>query len=133
MSKLTYYKVVPFSQKEAEAVFANGSREEISNALVGLAYFDEDWEYVRDLCIKFLSDENNKNHSMAAICLGHLARIHRNSEIGKVIPFLESFLSDPEIGGIVEDAIETINHYTKAKKSDSKRGLDVVAQKKVVS
>ncbi len=116
MSKIVYYKVIPFTQKEAEKAFANGNPKEISHALLGLAYFEPDWKYVRDLCVKFLSDKTNKNHSMAAICLGHLARIHKNPEIRKVIPFLKGFLSDPDIGGTVEDAIDDIKRFTKLKK-----------------
>jgi len=115
MSERVYYKVVPYSPKEAEAVFAKGNSEEISYALLGLAYYEPDWKYVRDLCIKFLSDENSKNHSTAAICLGHLARIHRNPELRNVIPILKGFLADPQIGGIVEDAIQDINLYLKQK------------------
>ena len=122
MNKFVYYKVVPFTRKEAETAFASGNQEKISDALVGLAYYEADWEYVRDICIKFLSDNNNKNHSMAAISLGHIARIHKNLEIRKVIPFLESFLSDPEIGGIVEDTIEDIMRFTDVKKHITKTG-----------
>lgn len=116
MNKRDYYEVVPFSKKEAEKAFATGDSGEIAYALLGLAYFESDWEYVRDICIKFLSDENNKNHSTAVICLGHLARIHQVPELKKVIPLLKKFLTDPKIGGIVEDAIQDIKLFTKLRK-----------------
>jgi hypothetical protein len=48
---------------------------------------------------------------LAMTCLGHIARIHKAIDLDKVMPVLTKQLSDSEIRGQVEDAIEDINHY----------------------
>lgn len=61
MEKYIYRQVVPFSRKEAKKAFASKNDKKISEALVGLAYFDSDWEYVKNLAVKFLTEGNRLN------------------------------------------------------------------------
>lgn len=117
MSKDTYYKVVPFSRQKAEKALLSGDIKEIADALVGLAYYDGDWEYVRDLCMKLLEESaDNEVKSRAAACLGHLARIHTPRDLRKIIPALKKLQSDPVIGWKIEDAIDEIRFFTKSKR-----------------
>ena len=48
---------------------------------------------------------------LAVTSLGHIARIHRQLDLDKVLPVLEKLRSDPEIGGRVEDALDDIRKY----------------------
>jgi hypothetical protein len=45
--------------------------------------------------------------------LGHLARIHGEADLEKVLPLLEELTRDPVIGGRAEDALGDIRMFTK--------------------
>jgi hypothetical protein len=50
---------------------------------------------------------------MAAICLGHLARIHGTLDLDVVEPALERVLRDPNTTGDVQDALDDIRVFAK--------------------
>ena len=108
-----YQEVLPISRKDAETIFSSGSSENIADALVSLAYYDSDWSWVQEICIRYLIGDNKNLQAVAATCLGHLARIHRKLDLEKVIPLLKKLQDNPKIGGIVEDALGDIDWYLK--------------------
>ena len=57
-------------------------------------------------------NDNPDISGLAAICLGHLARIHGQFEKDKVIPILRSRLNDTAIAGRIEDALDDIKMFT---------------------
>lgn len=59
-------------------------------------------------CIFFLNSENSQVAGLAATCIGHLARIHKQIDKPKVMPVLSTNLKRIDIKGRVEDAINDI-------------------------
>jgi hypothetical protein len=93
------------------AIAAERDGLEISTLLVGAALHDADWRAVQALCLTLLDVGDRDLAGTAAICLGHLARIHRTLDVDAVLPALLRHLNDPATGGTVEDALEDIDQF----------------------
>jgi hypothetical protein len=93
-------------------MLASGSQEQITDALVGLAYHEQDWRWVQSQCLRFLSSADPDVRGLAATCLGHIARILGRVDKELVLPALQPLLTDPQIAGRVEDALEDIRIFT---------------------
>jgi hypothetical protein len=93
-------------------MLASGSREQITDALVGLAYHDTDWQWVQSQCLSFLSNPDPDVGGLAATCLRQLARIHGRVDKQLVLPALQRLLTDPQVAGVAEDALENIRIFT---------------------
>lgn len=102
----------PISKDEAESVFTSTDEEAKADAIVDLAFNEADWKWVQNWCIRLVeSDESVRG--AALICFAHIARIHRQLELEKVIPVLCRWRSDPEVGGIAADALADIEKFLK--------------------
>jgi len=108
---MRYKEAEPISRREAEVAFSSGSPERISDALVSAAFFDPDWRWVQDICIQYANHSDLQISGMAVTCFGHLARIHGNLEMERVLPILQKLRKDPKLAGKVDDALDDINMY----------------------
>jgi hypothetical protein len=106
-----YYNVFPIDKDAAERIFSSGDVEKTCHALVAVALHENDWKWVQDKCLYFLMNDNPEISGLAATCLGHIARIHRQIEKDKVIPLLKSRLNDTRITGRIEDALDDIDMF----------------------
>jgi HEAT repeat protein len=84
---------------------------------VALAYHDSDVGWVQDLCLSLLADHDPGVRGTAALCLGHLARIHGTLDLHRVVPALKALLNDPEVRGTVMDAMDDIQIFIKDQKT----------------
>jgi hypothetical protein len=107
-----YKQVYPIDKSAAIAAFSSSNIETICNAMVAVALHEADWKWAQDKFLEFLEYDNPQVSGLSAICLGHLARIHRNIDKEKVMASLLSKLNDSKIGGLVEDAINDIEIFT---------------------
>ena len=82
-----------------------------ARALVSLAYYDPDWRWVQNLCLELMTDADAGIRATAALCLGHIARIHKMLELDRVLPALHHLQDDPEIGWRVADVIDDIDVF----------------------
>jgi hypothetical protein len=94
----TYQDIFPVSRKDAEAALLSDNPDRISNVLVNLAFHDSDWQWVQNRCLDFIKSPFPNVRRVSIVCLGHLARIHGELEMHKVLPVLESLRDDP--GGV---------------------------------
>jgi hypothetical protein len=108
---LTYSTPPHLSHQEAERLFASGTSAEICDSLVSVALNDEDWRWSQTQCLKFLEHRDINVRGLAATCLGHIARIHRNLDRELVIKALQQRLQEPEISAQVEDALQDIEMF----------------------
>jgi hypothetical protein len=115
MSKdLRYEEVPPVARAEAEAILSDPGAEaaRICETLVSLAYHEPDWRLVQDLCLRFLQRPDPAVRGCAAVCLGHLARIHRTIDASRVLPALRALKHDAAVSGRVDDALSDIRMFT---------------------
>jgi hypothetical protein len=109
---MQFDNVKVIDRQSAEVAFASGNEGEVCCALVSLAFHESDWLWVQNQCLYFLENDNKNIAGVAATCLGHLARIHRKIEKAKVMAALKLHLSNAEIAGVIEDALDDILMFT---------------------
>jgi len=110
---MKYVEPKEISREDAETAFKSGSPAAICHALVNLTYFEEDWRWVQDLCLRYAQDSDKQIAGAAISCLGHIARIHKKIDREKVVPMLTSFKEDSSLKGRAEDALEDISIFVK--------------------
>ena len=108
---MEYKNIEPIDKQTAEDAFESQKTEAICYALVAVAFYEQDWKWVQDKCLYFLQSNNPTVSGLAATCLGHVARIHRQLERRKVIDALRSLPEDSQIAGRVEDALDDIKMW----------------------
>jgi len=109
---MDYQHIFPIDKIAAERKFASNDVDEICYAMISVALHEDDWKWAQDKCLHFLMNDNPEISGLAATCLGHIARIHRQIEKDKVIPMLLNRLKDENIGGRIEDALSDIEIFT---------------------
>lgn len=84
-----------------------------TQALLNLTYDDPDREWVEALLLECLgSSVNPQIRALAVTCMGHVGRIHR--AIGdESVSVLRALLSDSELGGRAEDALDDIASFVR--------------------
>jgi hypothetical protein len=110
---MEYETVEPVTKDEAQAAFDSREVDRIIHAMLGAAYYESDWEWVQDWCLRFLESNDSSLRNTAIACLGHLARIHKKIDKTKVVSALRRHLKHPEYEGRVEDAIDDIEMFAK--------------------
>ncbi len=111
MKKFEYREPTSIEAEDALEIFNSEDVDSICDALIGLTYHHSDWVFIQAQC-EYLSSHNSiQVRSLAATCFGHIARIHGKLKADTVIPILNKLISEPEIEGIVEDAISDIQIF----------------------
>lgn len=103
-------------RSEMEVIEENLNSEDINivtKTLLEVTFYNENWKWIQDLCIQFLSRENKTIKNLAIICLGHIARIHGKIEQNKVFKEFEKLEHDKEFVGTISDAMDDIKMFTK--------------------
>jgi hypothetical protein len=109
---MKYHEIFPLSRPELETLIETGNETAITDALLSAAYYNSDWRWVQDLCLRFMHHPNRVVRSAAVICLGHVARIHKTLDLDIVLPKLaELKAEDPSIAPWVDDAIGDIRFF----------------------
>jgi hypothetical protein len=106
-----FHDVVPISRSEALSAFSGGDVPAIADALVRVAFHDEDWRWAQARCLEFVSNDDATLRGVAATCLGHVARIHRRIDLDAVMPAINVLMNDPENAGRARDALDDIEQY----------------------
>ena len=108
---MKYHEVLPMSRSELEAGIDSGNQKAIIEALLSAAFYDADWRWVQEICLRFLDHTDTNVRWIAATCLGHIARIHKVLDLDLVLPKLVSLKADPAIGPSVETALDDIRFF----------------------
>lgn len=101
--------VEPYTKEEAEVAFAQGTSEQIRDALLGVTYYVEDWRWVQSACLTLLDSSDTQVQWMALTCLGHLATFHRTLDLDIVLPALQAHASDPQLASSLYDTYRDIS------------------------
>ena len=102
----------PLTGEEAHAAFATATAEDICITLVSLAFYDPDWRWVQEQLLRFVKHPDGNMRMAAAVCFGHLARIHRQLDWSVVVPLLQQLVPDDAYaGGNARTALADIRHF----------------------
>ena len=106
-----FHEVRPIGRDAAIEAFATGDAETICHALVAVAFHESDWQWSQERCLELLENEDPNVSSLAAACLGHVARIHKALDKERVVSALRNRMSDDRISGSIEDALDDIEMF----------------------
>ena len=110
---MKYQKPRCMSKAEAERIFSSADASSLQGALVSMALHEPDWRWVQEKCLGLTAHPDAGVRALAATCLGHIARIHRQLDLDIVMPRLELLLADPETAGYAETAIDDVKMFIK--------------------
>jgi hypothetical protein len=60
---------------------------------------------------RFLQHEDPWVRGIAATCVCHVARLHRDLDTATIVPLLERLKDDPSTSGKAQDALDDIGVY----------------------
>ena len=109
--EMEYQEIFPINRGDLEKMVESGNKKAIVDALLSAAYYDPDWRWVQGLCLRFLDHSDRNVRWIAATCLGHLARIHRDLDLELVLPKLLEMKKDPLVAPSVEEALDDIHFF----------------------
>ena len=110
---MKYRAVVQRDREELEILLRSSNQQDVQEALLSAAYYDPDWKWVQGKCITLSHHPGHRMRQMAATCLGHLARLHRQLDLGTVLQRLAELKNDPLARASVEEALNDIRFYLK--------------------
>ena len=108
---MIFHNPEPIDWETAERNFLSTDSQIICETLVAVTLHSDNWRRVQDKCLSLLENENSQISGVAATCLGHIARIHRQLDKKRVIKALKDKLNNKEISGQVEDALDDIQMF----------------------
>ena len=108
---MKYHNPGPIDWETAEKNFLSGYTEIICETLVAVTMHSDNWKRVQDKCLTLLENKDIAISGLAATCLGHIARIHRQLDREKVIIALKNKLNNKDIRGNIEDALDDIGMF----------------------
>lgn len=114
---MRYEEAEPISRAAAQKTLASGEPKRVSEALIAIALHDPDRRWAQETAVAFLSDPDPEIRGAAATCLGHLARRYGRVDV-PAIDALRALVTDPNVGGRAEDALEDIAQYAAREPND---------------
>jgi len=90
---------------------ASEDPERVSRALVRIALNESERSWVEDVLATHLVSTDPWIRGIAATCAGHVARIHRELDVERVVPLIERLGSESTTVGRMEDALEDIEKF----------------------
>ena len=107
--------MINHDEEEVIEIFESNDKAKICDVMLSLAFYEEDWIWVQNQCLKLLNHKDIDIKGLAVVCLGHIARIQGKLEL-TAIEKLKHLKKDPLIGNRVEDALDDIDMYIFNKK-----------------
>lgn len=118
---MKYQEPPVLDRERALEALKSGVPERVCEALVSVALNDADWRWVQEWCLVLASHPSAAVRAVSATCLGHVARIHRELELERVLPVLELLMLSPETEGVAQDALDDIEVFLgRAERADGR-------------
>lgn len=108
---MRYQEPESISVADAEPLLASDDGQTVCRTLVAITHSPLDSSWIQGHCIAASRDDRPDVRRTAAICFGHLARIHGLVDTKKVMPVLRRLLKDPLTSGAAEDALDDIQTF----------------------
>ena len=110
---MEYEEPTLIERKDAEVELASGNWEKISMALLRLSLHDSDPKWLEATLLPYLRHDHYWVRGVAAMCLGHVARLHGTLDLDTVIPAIRELLDDEarETRGKALDALDDIEIF----------------------
>ena len=108
---MKYESIRKMRRSEALTELRSGALDRVSTALVSIALHEPDRKWVEDQIASHLLSPDPWVRGLAAVCAGHVARIHRALDTARLAPLIERLLDDADTRGRAEDALDDIEMF----------------------
>ena len=105
---MQYKPAEVLTHEECVSALKSGNPNRITEALLGAVHYEQDWRWVQETCLRFLTSREISVRSSAAECLGELSFLNRPLDHKRVLSALYSALSDLEMARSVQSSITLI-------------------------
>jgi hypothetical protein len=106
-----YRQPTPLGRDDLERARADRDVQIICEAAIALALADPDRQWMERQLVELMRDADGSVRSIAALAVGHLARVHGQIDLELVMPVLQDLLEDSEAGGNAANALDDISMF----------------------
>lgn len=71
-------------KNEVEKILKNNNANDIISAIIGAVNGIDDWEWLQDICIRYMYNDNYWLASTSIMGISDIARIHRKIDMEKI-------------------------------------------------
>ena len=111
--KRIYGQPTPLGRDDLERARADRDVQIICEATIALALTEPDRQWMERQLVELMRDADGSVRSIAALAVGHLARVHRQIDLEEVTPVLQDLLEDGEAGGNAANALDDISTFVR--------------------
>lgn len=119
-----FEEIPPVSREEGLRLIESADGPTRARAVLALALHDSDWLWTQNLSLSLFDDPDAGVRGAAALALGHIARIHRQLELEKVLPALLRLRDDVAAGWRAQDALDDIDTFLKVRPQERQSDRD---------
>ena len=120
-NEFNYVPVQRRTKNEILSSLSSDNAQEVRDALISAAYWDEDWRWAQQQLIKFAEHEDELVLWAVVAGLGFIATFHGEIDKETVLPILNRLKDRPALAGDVEETLAEIDHFVTRRK----RGEDI--------
>lgn len=106
------YENYSFTSKSEVEKLLSGNNEDIKKAIIGAINGIKEWEWLQDLCLKYIFHNDFWVAKTAIDGIGDIARIHRKLDIAKV-KYDFNQISDVRLKPIINSIMDDIKIFLK--------------------
>ena len=117
MNKENYAPIPKRTRDSVLRSLSSGIPDEIHDALLSAAYWEDDWRWAQQQMLKFIDHDSIEVAWAVALGLGYIAVFHGEVDVGLVLPALAQLKKRSEIQGVVEETEEEIEHFVRRRKA----------------
>lgn len=107
----SYIGPTRIDKKEFIEVISSGTTADKCDAIVRATHSIADYEWLLAVLGRLLSDSDTEVRGVSVTCIGHIARIFPEADKDQLLRLVHPILSDSEISGRAEDALDDINTF----------------------
>jgi len=121
MNELNYAPVQRRTREEIATSLLSGGTQEIRDALISAAYWDDDWRWAQRQLMKFAEHDDDLVLWAVVAGLGFIAAFHGEIDEATALPVLDRLKTRATLANDVEETLAEIDHFVTRRK----RGEDV--------
>ena len=115
-NELNYAPVPRRTREEIVSSLSSGSSQEIRDALISAAYWDEDWRWAEQQLVNFSVHHDDLVLWAVIAGVGFIAAFHGEITKETVLPILNRLKDRPALSGDVEETLAEIDHFVTRRK-----------------
>jgi hypothetical protein len=121
MNELNYAPVQRRTREEILTSLSSGGNQEIRDALISAAYWDEDWSWAQRQLMRFAEHDDDLVLWAVVAGLGFIAAFHGEIDEATALPVLDRLKTHTTLASEVEETLAEIDHFVTRRK----RGEDI--------